>query len=68
MVQELADQRWLLEEMPGFGELLDRSEVIGTSLAKRTFDIVDAIWLTNPYVREFVEFALVVKPQPDSSQ
>lgn len=68
MVQELVDQRWLPEEMPGFGKLLDRSQVIGTSLAKTAFDIADAIWLTDPYVREFVEFALIVKPQPDSRQ
>ena len=57
MVRHLGDYSWEPNELAGFGELLDRDEVIGTPLAERTFAIVDDIWLSDPYVRDFVAWA-----------
>jgi len=57
MVRHLGDEPWTPDDLAGFGELLDRDKVIGTSLAERTFAIVDDIWLTDPFVREFVASA-----------
>jgi len=57
MVRHLGDEPWTPADLAGFGELLDRDQVIGTPLADRTFAIVDDIWLSDPYVMEFVASA-----------
>ena len=57
MILRCGDEPWTHDELAGFGELLDRVEVIGTDLAPRVFSIVDDIWQTDPYVREFVASA-----------
>ena len=41
----------------GFGELVDREQVIGTPLADLVFSVVDDIWLSDPYVQAFVNSA-----------
>lgn len=57
MVRHLGDYKWEGDDLVGFGELLDRGQVIGTPLAKRVFAAVDEIWLSDPYVRDFVALA-----------
>ncbi len=57
MVRHLGDEPWTPDDLAGFGELLDRDQVIGTPLADRTFAIVDDIWSSDPYVMEFVAAA-----------
>lgn len=57
MVRHLGDYSWEPKELADFGELLDRDQVIGTPLADRTFAVVDDIWLSDPYVQNFVAFA-----------
>jgi hypothetical protein len=57
MVRHAEDYQWEEADLAGFGELLDRRQVIGTPLAKRVFALVDDIWLSDPYVRDFVASA-----------
>lgn len=57
MVRHVGDYSWTEDDISGFGELLDRDQVIGTPLAKRVFDVVDDIWLSDPYVQDFVALA-----------
>jgi hypothetical protein len=57
MVRHLGDYSWEPNELAGFGEVLDRDQVIGTPLADRTFAVVDDVWLSDPYVQDFVAFA-----------
>ena len=57
MVRHVGDEPWTPDDLAGFGELLDRDQVIGTPLADRTFAIVDEIWLSDPYVMKFVSLA-----------
>jgi hypothetical protein len=53
MVRHRGRYSWNADDLAGFGDSLDRDQVIGTPLAERVFSVVDHIWLTNPYVREF---------------
>ena len=62
MVRHLGDEPWTTDDLSGFGELLDRQQVIGSSLAEQVFAIVDEIWLTDPYVQEFVASASTDAP------
>ncbi len=57
MVRHIGDYSWDDDDTAGFGELLDRDQVIGTPLAGRVFEIVDDIWLSDPYVQAFVALA-----------
>ena len=57
MIRHLADDLWDADDLAGFGELLDRDQVVATPLATRVFSVVDDIWLTDPYVRDFVALA-----------
>jgi hypothetical protein len=57
MVRHLGDYPWEPDDLAGFGELLDRDQVVGTPLAEQVFAVVDDIWLTDPYIREFVALA-----------
>jgi hypothetical protein len=57
MVRHVGDYSWDADDVSGFGEIMDRDRVTGTPLAKRLFDLVDDIWLSDPYVRDFVKFA-----------
>ena len=57
MVRHIGDDPWQPDDLRDFGELLDRNQVIGTPLAKKVFEILDDIWLTDPYVRDFVALA-----------
>lgn len=57
MVGHLGDYKWEADDLAGFGELLDRDQVIGTPLAERVFAVVDDIWLSDPYVHDFVVLA-----------
>jgi hypothetical protein len=57
MVRHLADYHWAADDLEGFGELLDRDQIIGTPLAKQVFAVVDDIWLSDPYVQDFVALA-----------
>src|SRR5262245_17692263 len=54
MVRHRGEELWTPEELAGFGDLLHREHVIGTPLADRVFSVVDDIWLTDPYIQEFV--------------
>ena len=56
-VWHVGDYSWDDEDTTGFGELLDRDQVIRTPLAGRLFEIVDDIWLSDPYVEQFVALA-----------
>lgn len=53
-VQSIGDYPWTDEELSGKGPLCDRTEVIGTDLAKKLFKMLDEIWLEDPYLSEFV--------------
>ncbi len=44
---------WIEEDFDGFGPVLDRNEVIGTPLATKLFEVLDDLWLTDPYVVDF---------------
>jgi hypothetical protein len=57
MVRHVGDYSWDADDTTGFGELLDRDQVIGTPLAARVFEMVDDIWLSDPYVQDFVALA-----------
>jgi hypothetical protein len=57
MVRHLDDYAWAADDLAGFGELLDRNQVLGTPLAEQVCAIVDDIWLSDPYVLDFVELA-----------
>lgn len=57
MVRHLGDYTWDADDLVGFGEMLDRDQVIGTPLAQHIFEVVDEIWVSDPYVRDFVELA-----------
>jgi hypothetical protein len=57
MVRHLGDYPWKPDDLAGFGELLDRDQVIGTPLAEQAFAVVDDIWQSDPYVRDFVSSA-----------
>ncbi len=57
MVSNVGEEPWTAEDLLGFGKLLDRDQVIGSPLAEQTFTIVDDIWLTDPYVQDFVASA-----------
>jgi hypothetical protein len=57
MVRHLGDYHWEADDLVGFGELLDRDQVIGTPLAERLFAVVDDIWLSDPCVHDFVALA-----------
>ncbi len=57
MVRHVNDYSWAEDDTTGFGELLGRDQVIGTPLAARVFEIVDEIWLSDPYVQDFVAAA-----------
>ena len=57
MVRNVGDYQWNANDLKGFGDMLDRDEVIGTPLAKRVFAIVDDIWSTDSYVQDFVASA-----------
>jgi len=54
MVRDGGEVVWAPDEMVGFGDLLDREDVIDTPLSEQLFTIVDDIWLTDPHVQEFV--------------
>jgi len=62
MVRHREDNGWEPDDLAGLGELLDRDQVIGTRLAKELFDIVDEVWLSDPYVQDFVALAKQEKP------
>jgi hypothetical protein len=57
MVHHVRDYSWDADDPAGYGEILDRDQVIGTPLAKQVFDLVDDIWLSDPYVLDFVDLA-----------
>lgn len=56
-VRHVGDYSWDADDTSGFGDLLDRDQVIGAPLADRVFELVDEIWLSDPYVQEFVALA-----------
>jgi len=57
MVRHVEDYSWTEDRVADYGEIIDRDRVIGTPLAERLFDLVDDVWLGDPYVRDFVELA-----------
>jgi|SRR5580765_3952745 len=57
MVRHLNDYPWDADDLSGFGEMLDRDQVIGTPLAEQVFAVVDDVWLSDPYVQDFVALA-----------
>jgi hypothetical protein len=57
MVRHLGDEPWTADDLAGFGELVDREQVIGTPLADQAFSVVDDIWASDPYIQAFVSSA-----------
>src|SRR5690349_18733931 len=57
MVRHHDDEPWTSDELAGFGDLLDRDDVIDTPIADRVFAVVDDVWLSDPYLQDFVALA-----------
>lgn len=61
MVIDAGDRR--PSSPPLFSRSLRRDEVVGTPLAPRVFQLVDAIWLTNPRIEEVKALCQVLPRQ-----
>jgi hypothetical protein len=53
-VQEIGNYSWTPKELFEMGPLCDRCEVIGTDLATKLFRLLDEIWVSDPYLGDFL--------------